>query len=83
MNKFVDHLLQCSSCNVKVIFDLIDDIECDWGSHIVIQCPNCEELFSIDQRCPAFSSLLDLFELNDDLLSQQEKLDYLSKSHPC
>ncbi|MGI0057337.1 MAG: hypothetical protein ACREAK_08190 [Nitrosarchaeum sp.] len=83
MNKFVDRLLQCSSCNVKVIFDLIDDIECDWGSHIVIQCPNCEELFSIDQRCPAFSSLLDLFELNDDLLNQQEKLDYLSKSHPC
>ncbi len=83
MNKFDNHILQCSSCNVKVIFDLIDDIECDWGSHTVIQCPNCEELFSIDQRCPAFSSLLDLFELNDDLLNQQEKLDYLSTSHPC
>jgi len=29
MNKFDNLLLQCSSCNVKVIFDLIDDIEYD------------------------------------------------------
>ncbi len=83
MNKFYEHLLQCSSCNVKVIFDLIDNIECDWGSHAVIQCPNCEELFSIDQKCPAFSSLLDLFEFNGDLLNHQDKVNYLSKSHPC
>ncbi|MBS3921888.1 MAG: hypothetical protein KGZ37_01900 [Nitrosarchaeum sp.] len=83
MNKFDTLLLECSSCNVKVIFDLIDDIECDWGSHAVIQCPNCEELFSIDNRCPAFSSIVVLLELNPGLLSSIEKSNYLSKSHPC
>lgn len=83
MKKFENILLQCSSCNLEVIFDLIGDIECDWGSHVVIQCPNCEELFSIDHMCPAFSSMLDLSELNKDLLNQQEKSDYLSSSHPC
>ena len=57
MNKFKKLLLQCSSCNVKVTFDLIDVIECDWGLHQVIQCPNCQELFSIDHRCPAFSNV--------------------------
>lgn len=82
MNKFDTLLLECSSCNVKVIFDLIDDIECDWGSHAVIQCPNCEELFSIDNPCPAFSSIVVLLELNPGLLSSIEKSNYLSKSHP-
>ncbi len=82
MNKFENRLLQCSSCNVKVTFDLIDVIECDWGLHHVIQCPNCQELFSIDHSCPAFSSILDLDELNSDLLNQKEKSDYLSTSHP-
>lgn len=82
MNKFVNLRLQCSSCNVKVVFDLIDDIECDWGSHKVIQCPNCEELFSIDHVCPAFSNLLDLIELNDNLFDKKEKFDYLSAFHP-
>mgnify|MGYP006871748932 CR=1 FL=1 len=83
MNKFKKLLLQCSSCNVKVTFDLIDVIECDWGLHQVIQCPNCQELFSIDHRCPAFSNILDLVELNSELLNQKEKSDYLSTSHPC
>lgn len=79
--KFDNLLLQCSSCNKKVIFDLIEDIECDWGSHTVIQCPNCEELFSVDNQCPAFSSLLILLELNPGLFEFKEKSDYLSKSH--
>ncbi|MCE9653036.1 MAG: hypothetical protein K8Q89_08300 [Nitrosarchaeum sp.] len=83
MKKFDNILLQCSSCNLKVIFGLIYDIECDWGSHIVIQCPNCEELFSIDNSCPAFSSILDLTKLNSDLLNQQEISDYSSSAHPC
>lgn len=83
MNKFDNVFVHCSSCNVSVIFDLIDDIACDWGSHTVIQCPNCEELFSIDHKCPAFSSLLELLELNADLLNQREISDYLSTSHPC
>jgi len=83
MKKFDNVLLKCSSCNLQVIFDLIYDIECDWGSHDVIQCPNCEELFSIDHMCPAFSSILDLSESNNDLLNAQEKSFYLSSSHPC
>jgi len=83
MIKFDNCVLRCSSCNVKVIFDLIDEIECDWGSHKVIQCPNCGELFSVDHKCPAFSSLLDLLESNNNLLNQQEKSSYLSGSHPC
>lgn len=83
MKKFDNLLLECSSCNVKAIFDLIDDIECDWGYHVVIQCPNCEELFSIDNLCPAFSSMIALLELNPDLFISVEKSNYLSKSHPC
>jgi len=83
MKKFDNLLLECSSCNVKAIFDLIDDIECDWGSHVVIQCQNCEELFSIDNLCPAFSSIIALLELNPDLFSSVETSNYLSKSHPC
>lgn len=83
MTMFDNLLLQCSSCNEKVVFDLIKDIECDWGLHAVIQCTNCEELFSIDNQCPAFSSLIVLLELNPDLFSSEEKSDYLSKSHPC
>ncbi|MCV0411606.1 hypothetical protein [Nitrosarchaeum sp.] len=83
MKKIDNLLLKCSSCNVNVIFDLIDDIECDWGSHTVIQCPNCEELFSIDNPCPAFSSMIALLKLNPDLLNSIEKYNYLSKSHPC
>ena len=82
MKKFDNILLQCSSCNLEVVFDLIYDIECDWGSHTVIQCPNCEELFAIDHKCPAFSSILDLTKLNPNLLTSQEKSDYLSFSHP-
>lgn len=82
MNKFDHLILQCSSCHSKVIFDLIDEIECDWGSHKVIQCPNCEELFSIDHMCPAFSSILDLIKLNENLFNPEEKVSYLSASHP-
>ena len=74
--------LQYSSYNMKVIFDLIDDIEYDWGSHTVIPCPRCEELFSIDHQCPAFSSLMVLLESNIDLFNSEEKSHYLSKLHP-
>lgn len=83
MKKLENMLLNCSFCNLKVIFALIDNIECDWGEHVAIQCTNCEELFSIDHKCPAFSSVLELLEINDGLMSEQEKLDYDSLSHPC
>jgi len=69
-------------CNKEVIFELIDDIECDWGNHSVIQCPNCEELFSIDKKCPAFQTIELLIEKNKTLFSKTEVLKYLSNSHP-
>lgn len=68
-------------CNDFVIFDVIDNIECDWGSHVVIQCPNCEELFSIDGGCPAFSNISKLFQNNPLLYSDDEKLVYNSNLH--
>ena len=69
-------------CNKEVIFELIDDIECDWGNHSIIQCPNCEELFSIDKKCPAFQTIELLIEKNKTLFSKTEVLKYLSNSHP-
>ena len=41
-------------CKNSATFEVIPEIECDWGYHTVIQCPKCEELFSIDKKCPAF-----------------------------
>lgn len=69
-------------CNEDVIFELINNIECDWGNHTVIQCPKCEELFSIDCECPAFQNILKLIPLNEQLLSDVRKSDYLKNSHP-
>lgn len=37
-------------CDESVNFEITDEIECDWGSHAVIQCPKCQELLSIDIR---------------------------------
>jgi len=48
-------------CGKMTHFEIIDDIECNWGSHTVIQCPKYEELFSIDCECPAFQSILKLY----------------------
>ena len=74
--------LQCV-CNDDVIFEIIDEIECDWGSHTVIQCPNCEKLFSVDKKCPAFGNISELLKINTKLFSEKEKSDYLSNSHQC
>ena len=79
--KFTNTTLQCSSCNQNVIFELIEDIECDWGMHNVIQCPNCEELFSIDTKCPAFQDLLNLHACNIELLTKNEKSIYKTTRH--
>ena len=68
-------------CNEDVIFEIIDDIECDWGSHAVIQCPKCEELFSIDCECPAFQNALKLTSFNENLFSDEQKSDYLKNAH--
>jgi hypothetical protein len=69
-------------CNEDVVFEIINDIECDWGIHTVIQCPKCEELFSVDCECPAFQSTLKLISFNQNLFSNDQKLDYLKNSHP-
>jgi len=69
-------------CNEDVVFEIIDDIECDWGNHTVIQCPKCEELFSVDCECPAFQNILKLMPLNENLFSDEQKSDYLKNSHP-
>jgi hypothetical protein len=68
-------------CGENVIFDVMD-IECDWGSHSVIQCPKCEELFSIDVECPAFQNLLELLKNNPTLYTEKEKSEYVTNSHP-
>ncbi len=73
--------IRCT-CNDSVNFEIIDEIECDWGSHVVIQCPNCQELFSIDNSCPAFCNVLDLEKNNFELFSNKEKFDYTLNSHP-
>ena len=69
-------------CGETVLFEIINDIECDWGSHTVIQCPKCEDLFSVDCECPAFQNILKLSSFNEQLFSDKEKSDYLKNSHP-
>ena len=68
-------------CNNVVIFELIPEVECDWGIHTLIQCPKCEELFSIDVKCPAFQNILKLLKENTLLYTDNEISDYLLKSH--
>ena len=80
ISKFKNNL-QCI-CNANIVFEVIDEIECDWGSHTVIQCPICEELFSVDKKCPAFKNILELQNYNSQLFSKNDKSDYLSNSHP-
>ena len=69
-------------CNDVVIFEIIDDIECDWGNHVVVQCPNCEKLFRIDSLCSAFQNVSELLNKNLGLYSEEEILKYLANSHP-
>lgn len=69
-------------CGNEIFFEIINDVECDWGIHTVIQCPNCEELFSIDKKCPAFQDIFELLQINPKLYSDEEKSLYLAHSHP-
>ena len=69
-------------CNNIVIFEIIPEVECDWGIHTIIQCPKCEGLFSIDVKCPAFQNILELLNQNTLLYTSKEQFDYLFKSHP-
>ena len=68
-------------CRNIVLFEIIPEIECEWGIHTVIQCPNCEELFSIDKKCPAFETMEKLWKNNIELYDEEEQLSYLEKSH--
>ena len=34
-------------CNNIVVFEIINDVECNWGIHTLIQCPKCEELLQL------------------------------------
>ncbi|QLH04598.1 hypothetical protein C5F49_04190 [Nitrosopumilus oxyclinae] len=80
IDKF-QNTLHCM-CKEDVIFEIIDDVECDWGIHTVIQCPKCEELFSIDCGCPAFQDVMKLTLLNQNLFSDEQNSNYLKNSHP-
>jgi len=73
--------IRCSTCNHVGTFDLIEDIECDWGTHDVIQCNSCQELFSIDKQCQAFQDALILSACNDDLMTDKEKYEYIKNPH--
>ncbi len=82
MSEKFQNKLRCV-CNIDVLFEIIDEIECDWGIHTVIQCPNCEELFSIDKKCAAFQNIFELLKYNTELYSKKGKSNYLLNSHPC
>ena len=69
-------------CKNIVLFEIIPEIECDWGNHIVIQCPKCEELFSVDKKCPAFQTIEVLLKINLKLFTNNEQSMYLLNSHP-
>ena len=69
-------------CKNIVTFEVIPEIECDWGSHTVVQCPKCEELFSIDKKCPAFQTIEILLNKNIKLYTNEERFSYLAKAHP-
>ena len=73
--------LSCVCGNI-VLFEIIPEIECDWGIHTVIQCPKCEELFSIDTKCPAFQTIEILSKINNKLFTNTEQSLYLQNSHP-
>jgi len=81
ISKKFQNSLKCI-CNTDVIFEIIDDVECDWGSHTLIQCPNCEELFSVDKKCPAFQNIDQLLKLHLELFTKQEQIEYSANSHP-
>ena len=81
-SKKFQNRLRCV-CNNDIFFEIIDNIECNWGFHTVIQCPNCKDLFSVDKKCPAFKNIFELLKNNNESYSKKEKSDYLLNSHPC
>lgn len=83
LEKLTGQALLCSTCSTKVTFVKIADVECDYGIHTLIQCPNCEELFSIDGPCNAFQNLLELANSNPSILNNHEIEHYRLSVHSC
>ena len=81
ISKKFQNKLQCV-CDNNVLFEVINEIECDFGVHTVIQCTNCQELFSVDKKCSAFKNIFELLKINTKLYFKKEKFDYLSNYHP-
>jgi len=82
ISKKFQNKLRCI-CGKDVLFEIIYDVECNWGVHTVIQCPNCQELFSVDKMCPSFQNIFELIKNNTKLYSKNEKSNYLLNFHPC
>ena len=78
--KKFENQVKCICKNI-VIFEIIHEVECDWGIHTIIQCPKCEELFSIDVKCLAFGNIELLWEQNIELYTKHEQISYLVNSH--
>ena len=83
LEKLTGKAMLCSTCGKEVIFVKIEDVECDYGIHTLIQCPDCEELFSIDGPCNAFQNLLELANYNPKTLSEYEIEHYRLSAHSC
>ena len=83
LEKVIGKVLFCSTCGAEATFEKIEDVECDYGIHILIQCPICEDLFSIDGPCNAFHNLLDLADCNPSILNHHERELYRLSAHSC
>ena len=83
LEKLTGQALLCSTCGSKVTFVKIEDVECDYGIHTLVQCPDCEELFSIDGPCNAFQNLLKLADSNPGILNSYEIDNYQLSVHSC
>ena len=76
MLKIENKGLTCISKNL-VSFEIIDQIECGWNSHVVIQSIPSESLCPVDKQCSAFQSILDLISFNSELiLVESLKIDW-------
>lgn len=82
-SRFINKNLICSSCHAKIRFIILNEVECDWGIHTILQCPECGDLFSIDGPCPAFESMMVLEKSNEGILNKEEMSFYESNIHSC
>lgn len=83
LERLLSKKLLCSTCKGEAVFLKVEDVECDYGTHTLIQCPLCQELFSIDGPCNAFQNLLYLLDVNHDILTKNEIELYRLSAHAC